>query len=379
MSGELKEHELPGYEFELTGATAIDATRIVDEKYVLSKNYADAYSGLAQEFIEDTKDFIQNMVNFEPTITIDSLDIQTNQNWEELISQIPVSSLTASDYDIQLPTGLEYNFDAEAYVSSLFENLRAEFNDIVLNDHIGLSVATRDAMFLWESEKDTIINQDAKDAILDNMSSRGFEEPSLGIFNTLAQVDIEYQNKQLDKARKITELTEKTSLEMLQKVMEEGVKLEGITQDYWIKFNNLRLEAAKSSIEYGLKIVDVAIKKLEAKISAYEMEVRAYVAKIGAITAVINAEMAIIDAKIKYILAKVQARVAELEAKVRLLDIKYRIGEEATMKLAQLCAQISASALSAFNASASISGSYDANSTESKQFSESYNHTEAAA
>lgn len=371
-------HELPGYEFQLTGATATVSQEIVREKYDLTKAFADEYSALAQGFIEEVKNTILDMVNFEPTIVVEDLDIILEEDWQSLIDNIPVSSLTADDYDIQLPTGLEYNFNAEAYVSSLYDNLRAEFNDIIENDHVGLSVATRDAMFDWESEKDILINQDAKDAVLDNMASRGFEEPSVGIFNAVTQIDVEYQNKQLDKARKITELTEKISLEMLQKVMEEGVKLEGVTQDYWIKFNLLRLDAAKASLEYGLKVIDVAIKRLEALVGAYEMEVRAYVARVGAIKAIIDAQVAIIEGKVKYIMAKIQAQIAELDAKIKLLQMKYGVEQDATMKLAALAAQVTSSALSAFNASAAISGTFGSSMTIDKNFNESYNHDETS-
>lgn len=379
MGEALDNHELPGYEFSIgtgEGSISAEAKRIVGEKYTLTKAFADDYSAIAQGFIDDVKETILQMVDFEPTITVEELDLTLEQDWQSLINAIPVSPLTSDDYNIQLPTGLEWNFNAEAYVSALLVNLQAEFNDILTNKHDGLDTATRDAMWAWESEKDALALAEAKEKIADNMASRGFEEDSLGLFHSMEQADVEYMNKRLDKARKIVEDTYKASLMMLQKTMEEGVKLEGVSQDYWIKFNNLRLEAAKETVEYGLKVIDIAIKKLEAKVGAYEMEVRAYVARVGAIKAIIDAQVAIIEGKVKYIIAKIQAQIAELDAKIKLLQMKYGVEQDATMKLAQLAAQVTASALSAFNASASISGGFSASLGEAKQFQEVYEHKE---
>lgn len=381
------ERGVPGLTLPITDLTETDifedsiqkvAKDLVVEKYELTNIFANYYSGLAERFMREVKDSILLMTDFEPTIDVENLDIRIDQDWQSLITSIPTSPLTADDYNILLPSGLEWNFHEEAYVSSLLNSLRTELLDIIENGHTGLGASVEQAMWDRESERDALALQEAKEKIADNWTARGFSLPSVGLFSSMNQVDVEYLNKRLDKSRAIAEETRKLALQMLQKSIEESVKLEGVTQDYSIKYNTIRLEAAKATIDYGLRIIDVAIKKLEAKVKAYEMEVRAYVARVDAIKSVIDAQIAVIDGKVKYITAKIQAAIAELDAKIKLLGMKYGITQDAATKMAQIAAQITASALAAFNASANVSGNFSVglSQSQSANISEQYQKNE---
>ena len=136
------------------------------------------------------------------------------------------------------------------------EQIKISLNYIILNG-ISILPELETAIYDRETERNEIANNDAKEKIADEWAKRGFELPGVGLFNMMSQVDIEYQNKRIDKARAVVEEMRKMELQMEQFALENGNKTVAVDHETHKAYYDRSLEANKAIVNYGLAIADL--------------------------------------------------------------------------------------------------------------------------
>lgn len=361
-----------------TGAVSDKAEQLVEDKYNQTIDYADQALEMSTGFIEDIQNFLNglSLKDIANTRYVKEV-IAPPEDLTALLEGIPESLITQSDFDdIKVPSALSWVYTEDPYDTDFLNHLKSRLEYIIRYGGDALNEVVTD-LYDQETEKNVLANEDAKTQVAENWSKRNFEFPSLGLFNQMSQVDTEYQNKMLDKARDIRIESRKTEIQMEQFAMDTGAKVEGITEEYWTNHNRLKLDAAKNTIDYGLAILNAALEKLRLKAAVYGEEVRAYAAKIGVSQAIASMYLANIEAKVKQNIQEAQVSLSDLDANIRYFTAQSGLVGESLKGLLTVSAQIAASSLAAFNAGASIQGSFQSQVGASTQISESYSNSNA--
>lgn len=352
--------------------------KIVKDRYGDVELLADEWLDTAKDFIEKISSYIDDIDGINTKITVPDVDFEVPIDLIGLINDIPSNPIKESDYILNIPDELVWNYSEDPYTSDLLLKLQARLKNIIVNGG-GALASIEDDIFARETERDALVNEDAKTKAADNWAKRNFELPGVGLFSAITQVDVEYQNKRLDKSRAIAEESRKAEIQMEQNAFAEANKIEATTMDWNSKHNDRKLEAAKAIIQYGLSIITAKLQVLDAKVKAYNLVVQAYVARVEATKAVIDAFTSVTDAKVRYYVAKVQAAIAELDAKVKEMQARAGIIVDADKAQAQIAAQIAAGALAAIHVQASISSGYSAQVSQSESIDDNYNQNETVA
>ncbi len=354
-----------------SGAT--QATNIVTEKFTQAEAYADAAYNTAIAYLEDLKQIVDNYADINTTIDLDSVSLDPSINLEQLINDAPENPIDNSDYDIDAPTNL-FSYSEDPYLSTLLTQLNTKLLDIVQNGGSPIDAATEDAMFARETERNAQTNADAKDNTATTWSERGFDIPGGGLFNQTAQTDNNHQDKMLDKARAIAEETRKVTIQNTQFAWEQANKLEATLMDYTSKSWQRKLDAARGILQEGLEIFKATVTILRTKAEMFDYVTRAYAARAGAITGVAGVQVSVIKGKVDYAIAKANVAISSLTAALEQLKNKFGFDIDVTKAGSQIAQQLTAAALSAVGATASIASDVRQNISASTGQSESWVH-----
>jgi len=350
---------------------------IVVEKFDQTKVYADTAYDTAMDLITTLADTIKDIADVDTDIDFGDWTPDGPINIEEYLRNIPENPITSSDYAeierLRPRTGIVYS--ETDYVSTLLDLLKTKLLAVINGAGSTLiSSSLESQIFARETERDELVNQDAKDKIASDMAERGWELPGGGLFNAMAQVDTEYQNKRLDKSRAIAEETRKIEIENMWKALAAASQLEvaliGLKDKYWDR----KLQAAKSIVETALAIYTGAIEALKGKAQAYGAEAGAYGDEMKAVAAIADVQAEITKAEVAYHTAKAEARASEIGSELKEVEIKANVAIESIKSAGSMAAQLCASALSAVAASAHISSGDSASVSSNINASESWTH-----
>jgi len=350
-------------------STAVD---LVASKFTLATGYATTAFSLAMDFLTDIKNIVANLptVNVDDVI-LDNVDFHIDFNVEDLITNRPVNNVVD---DIIVPTNL-FTYNEDPYVSSLLDALKTKlYNMIIFGEGLGADI--EQALIDRETERDRLINQDAKDKIADELSKRGLEMPDGEIFNAFAQVETEYQNKRLDKSREIAVESRKIALDNLRFALEQTKALEGTLMEYTGKSWERKLQAAKELMNGAIATFNAMLERYKGRIELYKTEADVYKASADAAAAIMNAKVSEIRARLEYALGKVNLAIQKITARLKELELKYGLNLEATKAGAGLAAQIAASSLSSISAAAHIQYGHTDSHQSSIAASEQWSHSE---
>jgi hypothetical protein len=358
------------------------------------------------------------------------------------IEQIAVNSFDLPVDDIGDPTIPSIDFEEDYYTSLLLTSLTNTLDDIVLNGGNGLSQATMDSILDLALQKDDL-KFEAETTKAENFyASRGYPAPP-GALN--AKLNMIGRERTRNRATIIAELSNKNSelahehskfclelskdvegLMMQDKnnVKERAYKLATSLVTYFQELYKLKVEKYMSSIEaykaqwsaeetrvravsarntaitdtYKAEI-DGYRARLDAEFGVIESITRVFVAEMSGYESLIKAESARSSAIIERYKAMVQQDGQRAELKLKEADLilqnafnKLKATQSAIEAMGQLAGQVTASALSAFNASASISSGFSSSENfgysrsigwtnsggESMGLSKTYNYSAAA-
>jgi hypothetical protein len=358
------------------GSIADVSKTLVNEKYTLIDSFAAVWSDATEDYILDLQSAIESMTDVDTSISIAYSNLNPSISLSELLKDAPESPIKNSDYnDLDLPTSFSFDYIWEEYTSSLKDSLRSRLKTIIdNNEDTGLTAAVESAMFSRETEREELVNQDAKDEVADDWGQRNWEIPSGGLFDGSIQIETEYQNKRLDRSRTITEETRKMAQNAQQNAYAEANKIEASELTYWARKQEGLLTKAVELFNSGLRILELKYRKLEAKVNVYRTEADAFAATMQGQRAVADIEIAYARARVEQDRLRVEEQVAEIGGEIDQMKAKWSIGTDSIKALATIAAQITASALSSFTASAYVSSQYQGSVSNNTSIQEQHTH-----
>lgn len=318
------------------------------------------------------------------------------------------------------------DFSNNPYISPLLNRLQENVEDIIVNGGTGLS-EEYEALVRERALSRSHLDHEKKRADAETFyAARGYTAPPGALIARVNMLNREQlRNDNLlngEITAKLIEVADQHKRFML----DLGAKLEGMTIEQSAKANALALEASKAYVTvlydaYGKRMEAYKIKaemhkakweteeirvkaiasgnesitrtyeaelkaystRVEAEIAIAEQIVKVYIAEVGGYEAAVKAEVARLEGFIETYKARLQAeqvkgtiKVEEFKALVQKAIAEVQLRVTSQQEVGRISAQIAASALSIFNASATISEgkskSASYNEGRSQSFSESF-------
>jgi hypothetical protein len=348
---------------------------IVTQKFTETMNLANEFYEIVKTYVAEITNIAASMPDIDNTIEepdVDLTQIDTGK-LEELLRDFPVNPLEDVIWPDVPTENLDYHEDVD-YQDTLFTAFDAKLQEVLDDATTLLNASIEDDIVDREAERDVIINQDAKGSKASDWAKSGFETPGSGLFSTQGQVDIDHQNKKLDKSRDVAVKSRELEIANTHKIIEEINKFEAIRMDFKAGYWRRKLEAGKALLERGTIIFMSQMEIIKAQAVTYQAITSAYGMHASALAELAKAKYQDIRARVEYASVLVTARVAELDSKIREAEVKYGISMDGAKTQGLLAAQVMASALSAVSASAHIASTDSANVSSSIQSQEQWTH-----
>lgn len=354
---------------------------IVIEKFNQTKEYADEAYDSTVSLLENLVDTVNDIADVDTDIPFGNagfLPIPLPFNIEEYLAMIPANPITAADYEnienLRPDEGLVLE-DETDYDSALLDLLKEKLTDVLNGNGATLiSSALTDQIWYRETEQGKLANQEAKEKQAAEWAERGLDLPGGGLFHMTSQIETEFQNKLLDKARAIAEESRKLEIENMWKAIDNTRQLEVSLIELHNRYWQRKLDAAIKVAEVALAIYTGAIEALKMKAQAYGAEAAAYGEEMKAIAAIGDLYAELNKAIVAYETARSEAAAKEVMAELQEAQIKANVALESIKASAQIAAQLCASALSAVSAQASIESRDSAEVRSSLEAREEWNH-----
>lgn len=256
-----------------------------------------------------------------------------------------------------IPQDVNFAYSEDLYISTLLDTLKSKLY-VWLNDGVsGLSRATREVMFLKGSEKEVLIKQELRDKLASEWAERGLDLPDGVLINALAGIDSEYQDKQLEKTRKITEESQKIAIENNRLVIEQTRGVETALMAYASGREDRKIRVAEGILKASSDIIDVLMKYYNSLADVDKANARIYSAYVSALSSLNSAKAGLMSTIIS-----AKSQVAEAQVKVDEANLTLDMQDgllQATAKAmeANAKASLANSAMSGVNITTSVSGS----------------------
>ena len=268
--------------------------------------------------------------------------------------------------NVNLPS-TSFSWAEEFYSSQLLDALRYDAeNGLYYDIHeggIGMSATSQQDLIDMETERDTIIRQDAMDEYAGIWAESGWPLPDGILAANLQRIDTEWINKRLDKSRDIRVEAEKLAIENMRFAKDQARQLETAWNSYYSEYNNRKLEAEKARIDAVIKIFQAEVQKYladveiyKAKAYVFEVKIRAsianaelYKARLDAVKTLIDIDKSYVDlyvAQIRGIELLIETYKTDMEASKIKADINRLVLEAAKLEtdiyLAKIQARVAA-------------------------------------
>lgn len=256
-----------------------------------------------------------------------------------------------------IPQDVNFAYSEDPYISTLLDTLKGKLY-VWLNDGVtGLSMATREVMFLKGSEKEVLLKQEFRDKLASEWAERGLDLPDGVLMNALAGIDSEYQDKQLEKTRKITEESQKTAIETNRLVIEQTRQVETTLMAYASGREDRKIRVAEGILKASSDIIDVLMKYYNSLADVDKANARIYSAYVSALSSLNSAKAGLMSTIIS-----AKSQVAEAQVKVDEANLSLNMQDgllQATAKAmeANAKASLAGSAISGVNVNVQVSGS----------------------
>lgn len=317
------------------------------------------------------------------------------------------------------------DFQDSPYVSPLLDRLQAFVEDVVLNGGTGLSAEYEDLVRERALAKNQLEYENKRADAEKFYVARGYTAPPGAMISRLNMINREQLRNDALLNGEITAKLLEIADQNKRFVLELGVKLEGLTMEQKSKASALALDMAKAYVAvlydaYGKKMEAYKVKaeahkaiweteeirvkaisannesitrmyeaelkaystRVEAEIAIAEQIVKIYVADVGGYEAAVKAEVARLGGLIEAYKARLQAEqvkgtieVEEFKALVQKAIAEVQLRVTSQQEVGRISSQIAASALSIFNASATISEGKSKSASYNEGRSQSFNES----
>jgi hypothetical protein len=348
---------------------------IVVQKFADMSSLTNDFYELVKTYVQEITDIVRSMPDIDNTVTVPDVDltpVDTNK-LEELLRDMPTDPLANVVWPPVPTDNLDFQEDVD-YSDDLFTLFDTELQNVLADTSALINASIQDDMVDMEDERDAIINQDAKTNKAADWAESGFETPGSGLFSVQGQVDVDYQNKKLDKSRDVRVRTVEQEIANKQKLHEEINKFEATRMEFKAGYWQRKLDASKAILERGTVIFTASVEIIKAQATTYQAIAAAYASHAGALAEIAKTKYQDIRARVEYAAVQVNAAIAELNSKVEEIKTKYGISMDGAKVQGNIAAQVMASALAAVSASAVISSTDNATVSSSISASETWEH-----
>ncbi len=323
------------------------------------------------------------------------------------IQAIVMQNITAPDTTLPVSPTATLDWDESPYISELFSRLRDTVTQVIMEGGSGLADEFEQGLWDRAVAREELQHEQRYNEAERYFAAKGHVAPPGGLISRLNMLNRErLRNLELMNSEIVVKQLE-LGRQHMHFMSELGVKLETLSIEERNGALNRALDAAKSSISmlyenykvqlegirqkteiYKIQVeseevrvnalssanksvtetytaeIDAYIRRLTAEFSVIEHVIKMYVAELGGYEAEVRAGAAKVSATVERYKAQVSG--AEVQAQIELGEyeqlVKAILGEiqlklSSQQEAGRLAAQVAASALSAFNASASISDS----------------------
>lgn len=341
------------------------------------------------------------------------------------LNNITVPTITIPTYTLVAPTN-ELVFDEPVYQSDLQDALKTVLQDFIENGGTGLGTTIEDALWARARARQDILNEKTRNEAEEYFSSRGYTIPPGALGGRLTEALAEQSRGDAQLNYEISIEQAKLARTQSEYTMNAAITLEGQDKEKFTAMADRTLEAAKATVQVIIDLYSAKVKEYAAKIEGAKLTVEAEKIKVDAAVAANKSTIDSYNADIEKYKAQVRSELGiieliarvygykiigyEADAKVAAADLDAQIKvyqgniEQAnnqttlTLKEAELTiqaylgaleltsdslkasgnisAQIAAAALSAVNASASLSMGYSKTRGESESISDATSKSE---
>lgn len=350
-------------------------TNLVEDRFRQGYDNAEEAFNTALAFVDELRTLTADI-----DVDIDIDDIIWDDeiiNIQPFLADRPVNDIVD---DLVVPTNA-FVFSEDPYVSDLRDQLSVTLLTDIIEGGTGLTAATEAEIFAREEERDALENRERMDNMASEWAERNLPLPDGALLSSISQVDVEYQNKQLDKSRTIAERSEELGIKNKHFTVEQSKAWEAILMDYKSGVEDRSLKAAQAVMEAAIRVFDSLVKKYLAKVELYKADAMVYEASARAAVALMNAEIAKFGAITAKVKAQADIAVKKLDVLIREAELELAPKLEALKAAAQVSSQLAAGAMAGISASASLathgsaSQSASASEADTNGYQESHIHT----
>ena len=279
-----------------------NADDLVNERFEYALNYAtqafiealdlmDQLRQLAGDLQETQLEAVPKEIPFARLDWLAALEVPdwSNFDYPDPLSRIDWSVFTVptpNEYGIDINDlgpvpPIDFSWDMESIFSTdLLAKIIAKISTDV-SGGTGISSAVRTDMINSETEMDVLINETARTNFEAEMAEFGWEMPDGVTAYGLAQIEAEYQNKRLDKARSIRIEDFNLAQKNIQFAVSVGVDIKGKLMAYQTDMMNRKLDAAKFTVSSAIERFKVIAEYVATKVRIFEAVIDGFKARVG--------------------------------------------------------------------------------------------------
>ncbi len=406
------------------------APDIVTEKFELTTGIAQTAYANTVETLNRLAALAEALELINRTITIDTTDVPMPDLTDLTTPTIDISLFRVETPETPTePTLIEATLDTipsnfpdlsvgeitggdTTYVTSLITALKSKLLNDLQTGSTGVSADVENSIWYREYERMLLAHNEAMDRISAEWSKRGFPLPSGALTSMLQEEEINYTNKRLDMSRDVAIKSFELALTNSHFIIQQTVALEARLMDFAnavaqrvyevskavvdsaIAAYSARtdgvykqaltiIEKMKAKIEYNMGLIKIYAEKVNAysaKMNAESSRInavaRGYEAQMGVFNSIVNFEtkkadltLNVIKMRLEQAIANAGLLIKDKEIEMKNYELINSLREKAEEAIGAIVAQLTAGALSAVHAQASISaenrGNYEFSSNPS--------------
>jgi hypothetical protein len=337
---------------------------LVTEKFDAAMDKADEAWETAISFIEQLGSLAATPViqdvdvefNYTPVAITNNLQSRrpeppTDEEMTVTIPTAPVMQGTFRNMDL-----LEYN---TALMNEIKEGLLGRINTELVEGSTGLNETVEEAIWQRARSRQELENIQKYYEAENYYAARGFDLPPGALAGRMNELLVEQARN--DSYLNNDVMVEQARLAQAnsQFILREGAGIISQFEQNYIQsvlsYNKNLLDLFLADTEVWKGQVSVEITRVETILKVYLGEIDAYKADVSAAVADIELQGKVVELTVRQELAKAEIALKKIQMQIEIAKIQYGLQSDSLKAGAQVIAQLAAGALSAVNASASMS------------------------
>lgn len=239
--------------------------------------------------------------------------------------EFPSLNIDAPVYTLTPPAAWSFGVNQNILISDdpLIQAAIDRLTDNIENGGTGLTAAIEDAIWARELERNEQQLEDTTDKTIQMWAKKGFSLPDGMLANSLSDIQKEYMNRKIDRAREIGIKQAELEQANIFKSLELAVSLSEKLINMLISYEELVFKGQEATARFANEYIDLQIKTYMSLVEAYrataqvhEMRVRGEIAKVELYKAQLDAQRLIGEVNeqtVKVYSERIQATMALVE------------------------------------------------------------------